>query len=124
MSTTGIEGLLKRVARIEGEIADLQAKVVAKQRERQEVIDQARAAINALGPNKSGVGRGNHTSKRGPQKGTPNIKQRSLTDAQVREMRDMWASGNYSQRELGEKYSLAQPVVNSIVHRRTYQDVA
>lgn len=122
--STGIEGLLKRVSRIEGEIADLQGRVVAKQRERQALINEAKAALNALGPNKSGVGRGNHDSRRGPQKGTPNTKQRSLTSAQVRKMRAEWATGEFSQRELGEKYGLAQPVVNSIVHRKTYQDVA
>ena len=127
MSTTGIEGLLKRIAHIEGEIAKLTEQVAAKQRERQSIIDEARSTLDGLTRSRpkivNGVGRGNHDSRRGPQKGTPNHKQRSLTDAQVRELRAKWETGEFSQRELGEQYGLAQPVISSIVHRRTYQDV-
>jgi hypothetical protein len=124
---TGIEGLLQRIAKIEGEIAVLTERVAAKQRERQAIIDEARVTLDGLTRTRpkvvDGVGRGNHDSRRGPQKGTPNYKQRSLTDDQVRELRTKWESGEFSQRELGEQYGLAQPVISSIVHRRTYQDV-
>lgn len=120
-----IDKLLLRAARIEDEIEALKARIAAKTNERQAILDQARAELDALTPRRTnGVGRGNHTSPRGPVKGTPNTKQRSLTDAQVREMRALHATGKYSQRELGEMFGgLAQPVVNSIIHRRTYQDV-
>lgn len=126
MKTTGLEGLLQRIAKVEAEIATLTEKVAAKQRERQAIIDSARSTLDGLTrsrPKIVGVGRGNHDSRRGPQKGTPNHKQRSLTDDQVRELRAKWETGEFSQRELGEQYNLAQPVISSIVHRRTYQEV-
>jgi|KBSMisStaDraftv2_1062788.scaffolds.fasta_scaffold266070_4 hypothetical protein len=115
-----METLLKRVARIDNQIEVLQEQIVLKQRERQEILDSARATLDTLRPAKHVNG----MAQRGPAKGTPNTRQRSLTDKQVREIRTKYASGKYSQRELGEMYGgLAQPVINSIVHRRTYQEV-
>ena len=120
-----IDKVLQRVARIDGEIETLNERIVTKQAERQALIDQARGALDALFPRSNkGVGRGNHTTPRGPEKGTPNHKQRSLTPKQVREIRAKWATGEFSQRELGEQYGgLPQPVISSIVHRKTYADV-
>ena len=116
-----METLLKRIGKIDSQIEALKEQITEKQRERQEILDTARATLDTLRPTKQVNGT---PAQRGPQKGTPNTRQRSLTDKQVREIRALYASGKHSQRELGEMYGgLAQPVINSIVHRRTYQEV-
>lgn len=43
-----------------------------------------------------------------------------LTDSQVIEMRALYASGNYKQKDLAEKYGVSGPVVSAIVNNKTW----
>ncbi|WP_165691993.1 helix-turn-helix domain-containing protein [Mycolicibacterium conceptionense] len=46
-----------------------------------------------------------------------------LTPESVREIRHMYATGNYSQRELAKQFGVSGKSVCHIVHRKTWQNV-
>jgi len=49
---------------------------------------------------------------------------RSLTSAQVQNIRAVYAGGGVSQRRLAERYGLAQATLWAILNRRSYRDAA
>ena len=46
-----------------------------------------------------------------------------LTQDDVIEIRKLWVTGNYSQRELGRMFGVSQPTIGDIVSRKSWQDV-
>lgn len=46
-----------------------------------------------------------------------------LTDASVEQMRSDWASGDYTQRELGERYGVCQPIVSRTVRGQRWRHI-
>lgn len=48
---------------------------------------------------------------------------RKLTAEQIKEIRTMWGTGEYSQRELAERYPVTATTVGHIVSGKTYRDV-
>ncbi|MEU0912178.1 NUMOD4 domain-containing protein [Streptomyces althioticus] len=43
-----------------------------------------------------------------------------LSDAQVREIRRLWATGDYTQTEIGKRFGVVQQLVSQIVHRQAW----
>ena len=114
--------VLSKVTKLDEEIDALKERITVKQRERQSIIDAAQAALSALTPTRVGVGSGNHTSRRGVPKGTPNLIHRKFNPAQIKEIRKRWAKGE-TQGSLSREFGVPQPTISNIVHRKTYQDI-
>lgn len=119
--------VINRVARLEKDIAALNERIKAKQAEKQALLNEAQAVLDSLRPQPVPQPRGNGAHsysgrRRGPAKGTPNTLHRSLTPAQVREIRKLAAQGT-PQTFIGKKFGLSQPTVSTIVRRLTYADV-
>ena len=47
-----------------------------------------------------------------------------LTEDRVIEIRRLWATGNYSRSKLGEMFGVASTTIQTVVHRRSWKDVA
>lgn len=113
--------LLRQITKLDQDIAALEERILLKRHEREELLDETEQAVAALRTDGNG-----HAPKarrnRGPAPGTPNHIHRKFSEDQVREMRERYASGE-SQTELGQAFGVPQPVVHSIVHRKTYKDV-
>ena len=110
------DAALAKVARLDGDIAALRARLEAKLDERQTLLNDLladgeaiRMAISAE-PIAPLVAVSNST--------------RTLAEDQVREIRALHASGTLSQGAIARRFGLSQPSVNAIVNRRSYKDVA
>jgi DNA-binding XRE family transcriptional regulator len=46
-----------------------------------------------------------------------------LTEANVREIRQLYAAGKYSQEKLAAKFGVSPFAINNIVHRRAWRHI-
>lgn len=128
MSGIGMEALLKRIAKVDREIADLGERLALKHEERKQIVKDAQDTLNEISLQGKPVATHPYTRRpgrlRGPGTGTPHRNRfRSLTDAQVREIRAKWATGKHTQRALGEKHGVTEAVISQLIQGTTYKDV-
>jgi len=73
-----------------------------------------------LGTNKENMQdmRNKGRSARGERNG-----QAKLTDEQILSIRELWETGNYTQRKIGEMLSIAQSTVHGIVHHKRWKHI-
>ena len=64
----------------------------------------------------------NRCSRNHGVKGEKNHKAK-LTDAAVKDVRNIWASGKYSQREISKKYQVSQQLISLVVNVKKWKHV-
>jgi DNA-binding MarR family transcriptional regulator len=52
-----------------------------------------------------------------------NTKARKLTDAEVILIRQLYATGDYTQKQLGVQFNIDQTVISDIIRRTSYKSV-
>ena len=116
MNSNSTTKLIARLARLDGEVEALKAKLTTKLDMRDAVVSELirwgteqRDTANAV----ASVTQGLNWATTG----------RTLNEDQVRAIRAAYKAGQ-SQTSLAKQYGLSQPSVHKIVHRQSYADVA
>ena len=69
------------------------------------------------------IGGGGNAASKKSQKGTPRVAATKLTEDQVREIRRLFDTGDFSKRKLARMFGVSRPHIVNIVTRKSWKQV-